>query len=984
MNRAPEREQETILVIGGGMVAQRFVEQMVERDESRRYRIEILSEEAHPPYDRVHLTSYLKERRPEALQLAASDWYEQNGVALFLETRALAVDPVTQQVSTPAGLHHYDHLVFATGSRPFVPPIAHTDLGGVFLYRTIDDLERIARAAAKAKTAAVLGGGLLGLEAAKALVDLGLKTHVIEAAPRLMPRQLDTRAAQLLTHRIQELGIEIHLSANLVKLDGNQAIRAVELSGHAPIAVDLLVVSAGIRPCDELAKNAGITCGTRGGVIIDDTLTTSSERVYAIGECALHRETLYGLAAPGYAMAEILARRLAGEGDATFTGTDQSAKLKLLGVHVASAGNPFADETTGNSVVLDNFAAGVYRKIVLDASATRVLGAILVGDTELYGRLLAQIRSGKPLSVPAESLLMADVPTSEKPSAPQLDDLVCTCNSVTAGCLVQAVRAGADGCSLDTLKKQTRAGTGCGGCLPQVTQLMNLELARLGKAKKPRLCEHFNYTRQELFDLVKVRGYRSFEQLLQHHGQGGGCEVCKPAIASILASIQHEHVLEHANLQDTNDRFLANIQRRGLYSIVPRIPGGEITPRKLAVIAEVADRFGLYTKITGGQRIDLFGARVDQLPTIWAELIKAGFESGHAYGKALRTVKSCVGSTWCRFGVDDSVSFAIRVENRYKGIRSPHKLKSAVSGCIRECAEVQSKDFGYIATETGWNLYVCGNGGSRPRHADLLASGLDEEAALRLTDRFLMYYIRTADKLTRTSVWLDSLEGGIEHVRNVIVHDSLGIAKELEQELQQLVDSYECEWRRVVESPELRANFERQATQDEQVPLEPMREQHYPRPWPAVPNALQRVHLPMLKSRSFRAVADASSIPPDTGITVKVGKVPIAIFHSTINGHWYATQAQCPHKGDAVLGRGLLGDHHGQPKVACPYHKRTFSLETGECLNAESPNLATFPVKVEEGIVYVELPPTAELELAFERAVAECGGHCDGESQAAE
>ncbi|HMA92720.1 MAG TPA: nitrite reductase large subunit NirB, partial [Polyangiaceae bacterium] len=663
MNHAPEREHETILVIGGGMVAQRFAEQMVERDGVGRYRIEILSEEAHLPYDRVHLTSYLRERRPEALQLVEPDWYEAHGVAVALNTRVVAVDSVAQQVSTHAGAHRYDHLVLATGSRPFVPPIPNCNLDGVFVYRTIDDLERIAVAATKAKTAAVIGGGLLGLEAAKALVDLGLKTHVIETAPRLMPRQLDARGAQLLTSRIQELGIEIHLSANVVKVHGEGAVRAVELAGEAPIDVDLLVISAGIRPCDELAKNAGIVCGARGGILIDDTLKTSHYHVYAIGECALHRDAIYGLAAPGYAMAETLARRFAGELDATFVGTDQSAKLKLLGVHVASAGNPFADEASGRSVVLDNFASGVYRKVVLDASATRVFGAILVGDTELYGRLLSHIRSGKPLDVPAESLLFADHVTAGKQSSPELDDLVCTCNGVTAGCLSQAIRTNTDDCSVETLKKHTRAGTGCGGCLPQVAQLLSLELARLGKARKPRICEHFDYTRQELFDLVRVRSYRSFEELLAAHGHGAGCEVCKPAVASILASVHNEHVLEHAHLQDTNDRFLANIQRRGLYSIVPRIPGGEITPRKLAAIAEVADRFGLYTKITGGQRIDLFGARLDQLPTIWQELIKAGFESGHAYGKALRTVKSCVGSTWCRFGLNDSVSFAIRVEN---------------------------------------------------------------------------------------------------------------------------------------------------------------------------------------------------------------------------------------------------------------------------------------------------------------------------------
>jgi nitrite reductase (NADH) large subunit len=341
--------------------------------------------------------------------------------------------------------------------------------------------------------------------------------------------------------------------------------------------------------------------------------------------------------------------------------------------------------------------------------------------------------------------------------------------------------------------------------VPTLKQL----LTSCGVEQSKALCEHFTQSRAELFEIVRATGVRTFSQLVAEHGSGHGCDLCKPVVASILASLNSGHVLEgeQAALQDTNDHFLANLQRNGTYSVVPRIPGGEITPEKLMVIAEVAQDFGLYTKITGGQRIDLFGATVDQLPLIWRRLVDAGFESGHAYGKALRTVKSCVGSTWCRYGVQDSVGLAIELELRYRGLRSPHKLKAGVSGCARECAEARSKDFGVIATEQGWNLYVGGNGGFTPRHADLLVSDVDTETLISTIDRFLMFYVRTADRLQRTSAWIEAMEGGLDHLRDVIVHDSLGIAADLETAMHEHVRDYADEWRGVLEDPVKLARF---------------------------------------------------------------------------------------------------------------------------------------------------------------------------------
>jgi nitrite reductase (NADH) large subunit len=681
---------------------------------------------------------------------------------------------------------------------------------------------------------------------------------------------------------------------------------------------------------------------------------------------------IYGLVPPGYDMAEIAAANLTGR-ERKFAGADMSTKLKLMGVDVASFGNPFADEKGAKPIAFDDPFQGVYKKLVFNPEGTHLLGGILVGDASQYGTLSALAKSNKSLpAAPAELMGFGNSVLSTQYSVLGDDAQVCSCNNVSKAAICSAIREKNLG-SVDEVKKCTKAGTGCGGCVPLVTDLFKAELKKSGKKVSNVLCEHFAYTRQELFQIVQVKGYRTFNELVSSHGKGHGCEVCKPAVASILASLWNEVIVEHATIQDTNDRFLANIQRGGTYSVVPRVPGGEITPDKLIVLGRVAKKYGLYTKITGGQRIDLFGAPVHLLPDIWEELVNAGFESGHAYGKALRTVKSCVGTTWCRYGVQDSVGFAIRVENRYKGLRAPHKVKAAVSGCVRECAEAQGKDFGLIATDKGYNLYVCGNGGAKPRHADLLAADLDEETAFKYIDRFLMYYIQTADRLTRTSVWLEKMEGGIEYLRDVIVNDRLGIAADLERQMQFLADTYKCEWAEVVRNPEKRRLFQQFANTDETEPtieFVEQREQKRPADWNgsfvpsselivrAKPQAAEWVH-----------VGKVWEIPEDGGVTIKHGRSQIAVYRFASRGEWYATQNMCPHKREFVLSRGLLGDQNGTPKVACPLHKKTFSLETGECLSGEDFRVSVFPVKVDGDDVYVQLPPAADLdrELATHR-----------------
>ena len=954
--------RQTLVVVGSGMVSHRLCQSLRELDHGKQFRIIVLGEEPRPAYDRVNLTHYFEDKDADKLLLADADWYRAQDIELRCGAQVTAIDRGAQRVTLGDGEQlAYDRLVLCTGSAPFVPPIPGTSLPGVFVYRTIEDLDGILKYCDTARSAAVLGGGLLGLEAARAVQQAGLETHVVEAAPRLMPRQLDDAASSLLRERIEALGVTVHVAKNVLRLEGESRVTGLSFGDGSELDVDLVIISAGIRPRDELARGSGIAIGPRGGIQVDDAMRTSDPYVYACGECALHQGQLYGLVAPGYAMADVVAKQLV-DRPGSFSGSDMSAKLKLMGVEVASFGDPFATEPT-KTIVFHDVVRGVYKKLVVDAAVTRLIGGILVGDASQYNKLVGITRSGEKLGEHPEELIVGAVSAED---AAGDSAQVCVCNNVTGGQIREQIANGV--CTVAELKSCTKAGTGCGACLPLVSDILTAQLRAMGTAVKPRLCEHFDYTRPELFQIVAVHGQRSFEELIASHGTGKGCEICKPTVGSILASLHNDPILNHATIQDTNDRFLANIQRGGSYSVIPRVPGGEITPEKLIVLGEVAKRYGLYCKITGGQRIDLLGARVGQLPDIWAELIAAGFESGHAYGKAVRTVKSCVGSTWCRYGVQDSVGFAIRVEDRYKGIRAPHKLKSAVSGCTRECAEAQSKDFGIIATEKGWNLYVCGNGGMKPRHADLLASDLDDDTCIRYIDRFLMFYIRTADRLTRTSVWLDKLEGGIEHLKKVVIEDSLGICAELDRQMEHLVETYQCEWKEVVDNPQRRAAFRHFANggpaNDPPMALVEERGQLRPADWgPAPAVATPKLRLQVLQRRWVPLVRTAD-VPRDGGIAVKYGEHELAVYNFETQGKWYATQNVCPHRGDNVLARGILGDQCGTPKVACPLHKKTFALDTGDCMSGESYAIATFPVKVEDGMVLAELPPPEELDLS--------------------
>ncbi len=805
--------KQKLVVVGNGMVGHRFVELLVDAGLHNTFEVTVVGEEKEPAYDRVHLSEFFAGKTASDLSMVSPGFYEKNDIQLILNDPVTAIDRENAVVETQSGKQvSYNKLVLAAGSYPFVPPVEGNDRPGCFVYRTLDDLHAIKAAAAESKTGVVVGGGLLGLEGAKALRDLNLETHVVEFASRLMAVQLDEGGSAMLRRKIEALGVNIHTSRNTRSItQGENANHRMTFADGEILETDMIVFSAGIRPRDDLARTCELQVGERGGIVINDQCLTSDENVYAIGECALWEGRIFGLVAPGYQMARTVVDDLSGEKETLFKGADMSTKLKLLGVDVGSIGDAQAQTQGAISYQFIDEEKEIYKKLVVSKTKKKVLGAVLVGDASDYGSLLQTVLNGvRPPNNPAELILpYVDGAAPKSGGVAALPDSaqICSCYNVSKGDLVSAV---ADGCQdLASLKACTSAGTGCGGCAQLVKQVLDHELEQAGVEVKKDICEHFAYSRQELYHLVRVEEIKTFQELLDKYGSGLGCDICKPTVGSILASCWNEYVLknEHATLQDTNDYFLGNMQKDGTYSVVPRVPGGEITPDKLIVIGQVAKDFNLYTKITGGQRIDLFGAQVHELPQIWRRLVDAGFETGHAYGKSMRTVKSCVGSTWCRYGVMDSVGMAIKVEHRYRGLRSPHKIKLAVSGCTRECAEAQSKDVGVIATEKGWNLYVGGNGGMKPRHADLFATDLNDEELIRYIDRFLMFYIRTADRLQRTSVWLENLEGGLDYLKEVILEDSLGLGTQLESEMQANVNTYACEWKATIDDPEKLKRF---------------------------------------------------------------------------------------------------------------------------------------------------------------------------------
>ncbi|KAL1621236.1 hypothetical protein SLS54_005731 [Diplodia seriata] len=1018
-------QRKKVVVVGLGMVGIAFVEKLLKYDVKRReYDVVVIGEEPHLAYNRVGLTSFFQHRQVENLYLNPRDWYSsmpEGALSYHINAKVTEIVQGEKIVRTASGERvPYDILVLATGSDALLP--RHTpghDAKGVFVYRTIDDLQQLIKFAStkKGTTGAVVGGGLLGLEAAKAMMDLEDfgKVQLIERNRWVLSRQLDGDAGGMVVEQVRALGLDVLLSRRVGKIltDEDNSVRGVRFEDGEEMDCSCLCFAIGIKARDELARQAGIKCADRGGgIVVADNLQSSAPDIYAIGECASWENQTFGLIAPGVEMADVLAFNLTqakAHSLRKFKRPDLSTKLKLLGVEVASFGDFFADRDGPKELparrggakkegVVDQVKTltegpaphpvkaltykdpfqQVYKKYLFTLDGKYLLGGMMIGDTKDYVKLVPMVKNKKPLEIPPSELIVG-AKKGDDEGGDDLDDdtQICSCHNVTKGDVVKNVKDGS--CkSIGDVKSCTKAGTGCGGCMPLVQTIFNKTMASMGQEVKNHLCPHFDYSRADLFHIIYVKKLDSFEQVMKACGkdpQSVGCEACKPTIGSILASLFNKHIVDGPlrGLQDTNDKFLANIQRNGTFSVVPRVAGGEITADKLIIIGTVAKKYGLYCKITGGQRIDMFGAKKQDLVAIWEELIDGGMESGHAYAKSLRTVKSCVGTTWCRFGIGDSVGMAVRLEERYKSIRGPHKIKGGVSGCVRECAEAQNKDFGLIATEKGFNIFVGGNGGAKPRHSELLAKDVPPDDVVPILDRYLSFYIRTADKLQRTARWIENLPGGIAYLRDVVLQDKLGICADLERQMQDLVGSFFCEWTEVVKDPARRAQFAQFAnTPDTLAPaVEPVveREQTRPAYWPkasaaddfaahrwAGPLAWQ----PLLEGARFR------DLPAGDSHAVKRGDTQLAIFK--VKGRFYCTQQMCPHKRAFVLADGLVGDDPQSNKmwVSCPLHKRNYELggdKAGSCGNDPDVSIATFPVELRaDGWVYVKLPPVEELD----------------------
>ncbi|RLN62063.1 hypothetical protein BBJ29_008334 [Phytophthora kernoviae] len=1032
--------KEVVVVVGNGMVGHRFLERMRKYDTTKRYTFVSVGEEPIQHYNRMLLTEYFEHLSMEKLKLAPPNWYVENDVELLMNAQALAVDTANKKLLCQRLDHDvnkgeqqfevaYDHVVIATGATALVPRLPGIDLPGVFVYRTIADLNNIIKygerqakseaAGAAKKYALVVGGGLLGLEAAKAVHDLHVSVRIINRGTRLMSRQLDEDGAKVLYNEIvNKFGIDVLYEKSTQGILGTKenGVEGVEFTnGETFDDVCMVIFATGIKPRDELAHSSGLELAKRGGILINDYLECSTSNVYALGECISHRNATYGLVAPGYEMADTLAKNLncsSPTDRVTFPGGDISTKLKLMGMEVGSFGDYFPEfiKEPFETLTYSNPLEKVYKKLFFSADGKKLLGGILVGDTSDFVRLslMYKQKDTKPLVDPPNEILLGKRGGGGGNSVLDLPDeaQVCSCNNVTKGDICETIKE-KKLTKLGDVKKICNVGTGCGGCIPMVKDILEAELAAAGAEVDKSLCEHFAYSRQELYQIIQVEQYATFAEVLAKHGRkqhdprSYGCEICKPTMASIFASLQNGHILkgDRAPLQDSNDRFLANLQKSGQFSVVPRVAGGEITPDKLIVLGQVAKKFDLYAKITGGQRVDLFGAQKQDLPEIWKMLVVAGFESGHAYGKSLRTVKSCVGTTWCRYGQQDSVGFAIFLENRYRGIRSPHKLKGGISGCTRECAEARSKDFGCIATDQGYNVYVGGNGGTNPRHATLLASDVPQDLTVKYLDRYIMYYIMTADRLQRTSKWLDALEGGIEQLRRVIMEDSLGICATLEKQMNYLVGTYECEWKKVIESPELMAQFaqfKNTSENQKEVHMRTVRDQRMPTfvarsktsrdsesgtEGSSPASSTSVLSAATLDEKEWVPFGSKDLFDVNGGGAVLYGESQLAIFNiaESCNGidkvSWYATQNMCPFDYSFMLAQGIVGDLDGHPKVACPMHKRNYDLADGSCLSGDDLRVEVFDAKEQDGIIYVLLPPAdvVDARLATSKFVAQDG-----------
>ncbi len=785
-----------LVLVGNGMAGVRAIEEIIKINKEE-FEITIFGKEPHPNYNRILLSKVLQgDTTITDITINDWDWYKENNISLFTGETVIKINSEDKTVLTDKGtIQPYDELILATGSLPFILPLPGVDKKGVTAFRDIKDTDEMLAASKKYKKAAVIGGGLLGLEAARGLLNLGMEVSVIHIAPYLMERQLDETAGNLLKKELEKQGMNFLLEKNTEAIIGRDRVEGVRFKDGTEIEADLVVMAVGIKPNIDLAKESGLAVNR--GIIVNDYLQTNTPHIYAVGECAEHNGIPYGLVAPLYEQGKVLAKHILGVFGEPYKGSVLSTQLKVSGVEVFSAGD-FIEGDDKKALKVFDEQDGIYKKIVLRDN--KIVGAVLFGDSKEGNRLFSMIQKQEDISstnkVSILQPLDGEVAGSFVASMAD-DEIICGCNGVSKGTIVQAI--GEQGCTtVDQIKACTTASRSCGGCKPLIADLLQHTLGSEfdQHAQKEAICGCTTLSRDEVIEEIKSKRLNHVKEVMNVLGwtTDEGCSKCRPALNYYLGMINPVGYDDERESRFVNERMHANIQKDGTYSVVPRMYGGVTNSNDLRKIADVADKYEIpLIKVTGGQRIDLLGAKKEDLPKIWEEL---DMPSGYAYGKTLRTVKTCVGEQFCRFGTQDSISLGIRMERKFEGLNTPHKVKMAVSACPRNCAESGIKDVGVVGIDGGWEIYVGGNGGTHLRAGDLLYKVKSDDEVMEITGAYLQYYRETANYLERTSAWIERV--GLDHVRSVL--DDVEKRKELNERIDTALSLHKDPWKEIVES----------------------------------------------------------------------------------------------------------------------------------------------------------------------------------------
>jgi nitrite reductase (NADH) large subunit len=798
-------EKKKLVMIGNGMAGVRTIEEIIKLAPNQ-YDITIFGNEPHPNYNRIQLSYVLQgEKSLQDIIMNDWNWYNENNIALYTNEAIKSINVPNKQVISEHGrVVDYDELIIATGSSSFILPVPGADTHGVIGFRDIHDCEMMIKSAKQYKKAVVIGGGLLGLEAAKGLLNLGMEVDVVHLMPYLMERQLDAEASKMLKNQLETEGMNFLLEKQTAKILGEERVTGIRFQDGSEVNADLIVMAVGIRPNIQLAKDSEIFVNR--AIVVDDYMETSVPHVYAVGECAEHREITYGLVAPLYEQGRVLAAHLTGVQTKPYEGSITGTQLKVSGVDLFSAGEIIDDPST-KAIKVHNEFDGVYKKILIRNQT--IVGIVLYGDTKDSTKLYKMLSQKEDISgMTSVSLLSSGCcggGTEASDVAIMADeDLVCGCNGVTKGTIVEAIRT-KNLKTVDEVGGCTNAGRSCGRCKSLISDILAYTLGDQydTTAQKTAICKCTTLSRDEVVAEIEEKGLTNVREVMNVLGwkESEGCSKCRPALNYYLGMIYQEQYKDDRDSRLVNEKMHANIQKDGTYSVVPRMYGGVTTAEDLKKIAEVAEKYNApLVKLTGGQRIGLFGLKKEDLPQIWEDL---GMPSGYAYGKTLRTVKTCVGAKFCRFGTQDSMSLGIELEKKFERIDTPHKVKMGVSACPRNCAESGIKDIGFVGVDGGWEVYVGGNGGMDLRPADLLGTFKTDQEVMDITGAYLQYYRETANYLERTSKWLERV--GLDHVKEVLANSDL--RKALNIRLNETLKRYQEPWQQAIENDDILAKY---------------------------------------------------------------------------------------------------------------------------------------------------------------------------------